>query len=1087
MHGTHPPADEELLQQVHWIRGLAQAILRDHALAQDVSQEVLLRAITGERRSGRVLRAWLAAVTRNTSRSVLRERKRRVERERRSARPEAMPAPRDPAEALEAHHALTRAIGRLPSDARRIVLLRYFEDLGFPEIAERLGVSENAARVRLHRALGLLRAELAREGGDWQALCMQALPVGTLLGSSVTSSLAQLAIMKGFKSTLLGVAALLLLLLAYSQLGTEEAPEPELVASSFDTPREQIAQPDLAPAATEVPAVQRAEVMPAEPVGTWSLRGRASLPGDAPAAHTKVAAVLHDGYDADCPVLAERILECDSEGRFAWHLEPPANAVFLTLRPEVARGYGDHRLVLRSEAPPQDLHVTILRYGLPVRGTVRNEALEPIVGATVLGGAEPATTNDQGAFVLQGLLDLNDVTLYARAEGYAQEQRNLTVIPDREQLADFTLTRELVVHGRVLDEQGAPVEGAEVTSFRAMNLVVTSGKDGSYELRHLSPQESKHNVYARKEGYCEASATIAVESRWRVEQDLILRRGARVEGRVIGADGTALEGVGLYIGFSPSAYNRLNAVTHQDGKFRFPNVHPGQQTLVVQHPRFPELRMVLEIPEDAPEVSGLELVLEPGHFLAGQVVDERGNALAGVWMEPRSGWESAGPRVQTDADGRFRLEGLPASGGMIGLYLEGYVRQECAVVDVDRDDHVFTMQPCGRVAGKVVDGVTGLPITVFTIRFDWSKARLVGDRLSSSFDATWIEDGVRFESADGAWSSADELEIGTILAIEASAPGYGTARVERVVVERDPEPDALVLRLMPGAVLRGRVFTAGGEPLARAGICVLDAEAMDDDRFTSLADLDPVFTAEDGSFLLTDLEPGTAHLLVMHADWMHATVGPIVLASGDSNAEITVRMETGRALRGVVRDAAGAPIPDVVVLTRGRTGPNLNGRLRETVADAAGRFEIAHLTPGNYQVTAARAVGTRRETLLSVLCAVPADRDRELVLQPTGSATIRGKVVLDGPLPELQGPMHVSLRTPGQESEDPEAVVLLSRGTNVLDGTFTFENVEPGDYYYLEVNSWSRDRKLSLSARESVHVGEGEVLEVILKLVVTDL
>ena len=72
------PAEQELLQQVRWIQGVAFAILRDHELAQDVSQEVLLKALAGERRQGRVLRAWLAAVTRNLSISQLRERDRRV-------------------------------------------------------------------------------------------------------------------------------------------------------------------------------------------------------------------------------------------------------------------------------------------------------------------------------------------------------------------------------------------------------------------------------------------------------------------------------------------------------------------------------------------------------------------------------------------------------------------------------------------------------------------------------------------------------------------------------------------------------------------------------------------------------------------------------------------------------------------------------------------------------------------------------------------------------------------------------------------------------------------------------------------------
>jgi len=104
MDASSHPAEQELLQQVRWIQGVAFAILRDHEPAQDVSQEVLLKALSGERRQGRVLRAWLAAVTRNVSISLLRERNRRESREFRAAQPEELAAIRNP---LEGHSRCT--------------------------------------------------------------------------------------------------------------------------------------------------------------------------------------------------------------------------------------------------------------------------------------------------------------------------------------------------------------------------------------------------------------------------------------------------------------------------------------------------------------------------------------------------------------------------------------------------------------------------------------------------------------------------------------------------------------------------------------------------------------------------------------------------------------------------------------------------------------------------------------------------------------------------------------------------------------------------------------------------------------------
>ena len=1081
MRGSPTPADEELLKQVSWIRGLAQAILRDHSLAEDVSQEVLLRALTGEPRHGRVLRAWLAAVTRNTARSVLRERKRRNARERLTARPEATPPPRDPAEALEAHQALVRAIGSLPVEARQVVLMRYYEDLGFLEIAQRLGISENAVRVRLHRALAQLRTALGRDGADWHALCLLVLPAGTWIGPGIGFPLQHLAVMKGFKVAILGVLVLLLLLV-YVSYDAPADPPPELTASVPAVPIEQASSASAAEASTVDSPLRREELSTSDPSASWVMRGRASHPGDAPAAHARVLAVLRDGYDEECPVLMEAILDCDAEGRFHWGMEPPPAAVHLSLRPEGARGYGDPRLILAGESPPQDLEVTVFRYGLPVKGIVRNQSLEPIAGATVSGGAAPVTTDEHGAYLLQGMLDSSSIYVYAQAEGYAQEQKNHTVLPGVESRVDFVLIPEFVIRGCVRDESGAPVEGAKVAAFQSLQLAATTDVDGAYELQHLSPLTAKHHIFVRKAGYCEAVAQVPVVNRAAAEQDLVLRRGALVAGRVTGADGSPLEGAQLYIGFSEDAYNRLDAVAHKNGEFRFPNVPPGEQTLVAQHPGYPESRLVLQIPEEASEVAGLQIAMKRGHFVAGRVIDEHGGPLAGAWLALQRGGHDHGQRVWSDASGNFRFDGVATAGDRFKVNHQGFVTQEVEVIRLDRDDYVITMQRCGRVAGRVLDGATGLPLPSFVIRFDRPQQLLPGDKPISGIGGNWFEDGVRYANAEGLWSSANELETGSVLAIEASALGYGRARAERVVVERDPSPDALVLRLMPGAVLRGRVLTADGAPLARAEVSALTTEQASGKRHVDRADLDTVFTAEDGSFQWVDLAPGEMHLLVIHADWRSSITGPLQLQSGDVNAELTLHMDAGRALRGVVREVDGSAIAHALVMVHGRNGSYIGNRMRETMADADGRFEVAHLTPGSYQVTASRPQGTRSEPYLSIRCSLPEERDREILLQAVGSATIRGRVTLDGPMPDLQSPLRVTLRTPGHEGDDSEAVVLLYRSTSVADASFTFESVAPATDYSIEVYGWSSDGKSSLTAHRLVDVGDGEVLEVDLKL-----
>jgi RNA polymerase sigma factor (sigma-70 family) len=61
---------------------------------------------------------------------------------------------------------LERALGRLPTEARELVLLRFIEEMSYAEIAKTTGLSETQLRGRVFRSLKLLRAALAKEGAS---------------------------------------------------------------------------------------------------------------------------------------------------------------------------------------------------------------------------------------------------------------------------------------------------------------------------------------------------------------------------------------------------------------------------------------------------------------------------------------------------------------------------------------------------------------------------------------------------------------------------------------------------------------------------------------------------------------------------------------------------------------------------------------------------------------------------------------------------------------------------------------------------------------------------------------------------------
>jgi RNA polymerase sigma-70 factor, ECF subfamily len=59
-----------------------------------------------------------------------------------------------------------RAVGRLPADRRRAIVLRFVEEMSTAEIAGILGKSEGAVRVLIHRALRSVARDLDRGSRD---------------------------------------------------------------------------------------------------------------------------------------------------------------------------------------------------------------------------------------------------------------------------------------------------------------------------------------------------------------------------------------------------------------------------------------------------------------------------------------------------------------------------------------------------------------------------------------------------------------------------------------------------------------------------------------------------------------------------------------------------------------------------------------------------------------------------------------------------------------------------------------------------------------------------------------------------------
>ncbi len=153
---------------------LAVRLLGDRQLAEDVTQEALLKAYTSlaQFRADARFSTWVFRIVHNACTDVLRYRARRpqvsldatvtTDDGERPAHEPADPAPGPEEVVLERHgrQAILTAIRHLPEEYRAVLLLRDVQGLSYEEVAAITGQHLGTVKSRLHRARSALRGAL---------------------------------------------------------------------------------------------------------------------------------------------------------------------------------------------------------------------------------------------------------------------------------------------------------------------------------------------------------------------------------------------------------------------------------------------------------------------------------------------------------------------------------------------------------------------------------------------------------------------------------------------------------------------------------------------------------------------------------------------------------------------------------------------------------------------------------------------------------------------------------------------------------------------------------------------------------------
>lgn len=144
------------------VYGWILRIVRNPATAEDLTVEAFWRIYRSHARfdPSRGFEAWARTIATHAAIDWLR-----------MQRPEVellvdVPAPPagDPALMAEVRHKIQVAFSRLPAKLRVTAVLAVVEELSHKEIAAALGISVTAVKVRVFRALRLLRTDLRQQG-----------------------------------------------------------------------------------------------------------------------------------------------------------------------------------------------------------------------------------------------------------------------------------------------------------------------------------------------------------------------------------------------------------------------------------------------------------------------------------------------------------------------------------------------------------------------------------------------------------------------------------------------------------------------------------------------------------------------------------------------------------------------------------------------------------------------------------------------------------------------------------------------------------------------------------------------------------
>jgi Carboxypeptidase regulatory-like domain/PDZ domain len=448
--------------------------------------------------------------------------------------------------------------------------------------------------------------------------------------------------------------------------------------------------------------------------------------------------------------------------------------------------------------------------------------------------------------------------------------------------------------------------------------------------------------------------------------DLVLGRGGHeVRGSVVDIGGGPVEDVLVRVtrtDDSPFNFDRpaLGVVTDEDGAFTLQLVD-GHYAVATFHPDYVDADQSLRV-DGGPR--SLLLTITPAGSIEGRVLARgSGQPVEGA-IVARSGEEGGAFVIQgmgddpvvTDAEGRFRLRGLPSGVARLSTVARGYATRQPVEVVLGVAEHVrdveilvdvaFTISGFVVAGGDEDRGLQGVLVGAFSL------------------------DPGRLYVAAGPSATDGYFEIFGVLPGGYTVGAIGEDALPNVLGAsaqvRDQDVSDVLVVMDAGVHVRGRV-----SPAVPATISVqIDGEGLSIGTLVQTMSnaLVRAHSGDDGGF---DLHPVAAGSITIVAEADDGSRGELAVEVGQADVDgLVVTLQPRASVQGRVTDAHGAPAHGLEVAFRGKHAAagaillRMDGQAggqRNATTDEDGNFEVDGLDAGDYEISVSAARGPTLE------------------------------------------------------------------------------------------------------------------------------